>query len=187
MQSLAAETDFCAPEKQKQTIPVTDWKFNSGTLTPVRTQNVSAHFTSQSWYNWRTDWYSLERSAKKSMSSSIQRGSESGSKLIQMGKKKNEYKTIMTKMCLRLSTNKTITPQWSGLLTVFQTLQPLLVMAFRIFSKDSINAEGRNQTAPKHHCFAVCFLSKFWPSGRKPTEVTREVLIYAHKSLFTIA
>ena len=26
MQSLAAETDFCAPEKQKQIISVSDWK-----------------------------------------------------------------------------------------------------------------------------------------------------------------
>lgn len=41
-----------------------------------------AHFTSQSWYNWRRDWYSLERSVRKSMSRSMQSGSESGSKLI---------------------------------------------------------------------------------------------------------
>lgn len=39
------------------------------------------NFTSQSWYNWRRDWYSLERSIRKSMSRSMQSGSESGSKL----------------------------------------------------------------------------------------------------------
>lgn len=43
--------------------------------------STTAVFTSQSWYSWSRDWYSLVRSIRKSMSRSMQSGSASGSKL----------------------------------------------------------------------------------------------------------
>lgn len=52
--------------------------------------HMTAHFTSQSWYSWRRDWYSLERSISKSMSRSMQSGSESGSKLAEEFLKRQE-------------------------------------------------------------------------------------------------
>lgn len=56
MQSLAAGTDFCAPEMQTQTISVLDFKVNTDTLAQphphIHTQYNNLHktvnFTSQS-------------------------------------------------------------------------------------------------------------------------------------------
>lgn len=46
--------------------------------------------TSQSWYSWRSKWYSLDRSTRKSMSRSMHSGSESGSKLKKSSKTANQ-------------------------------------------------------------------------------------------------
>ena len=45
------------------------------------TTTTTTKLTSQSWYNRIMEWYSLERSAKMSMSNSMQNGSDSGSRL----------------------------------------------------------------------------------------------------------
>lgn len=103
MQSLAAGTDFCAPEMQKQTISVSDWKVNFEIQYKITSKYTYMHmmaiFTSQSSYNWRRDWYSLERSIRKSMSRSMQSGSESVSKLIRVADKPqaNDYYRHLTK------------------------------------------------------------------------------------------
>lgn len=47
----------------------------------IHTLACTLKCTSQSWYSWRRDWYSLDRSVRKSMSRSMHSGSESGSKL----------------------------------------------------------------------------------------------------------
>lgn len=47
----------------------------------IHTHECTPKYTSQSWYSWRRDWYSLDRSIRKSMSRSMHKGSESGSKL----------------------------------------------------------------------------------------------------------
>lgn len=47
----------------------------------IHTHGCTRKCTSQSWYSWRRDWYSLDRSIRKSISRSMHSGSESGSKL----------------------------------------------------------------------------------------------------------
>lgn len=47
----------------------------------IHTLAFTLKCTSQSWYSCRSDWYSLDRSIRKSMSRSMHSGSESGSKL----------------------------------------------------------------------------------------------------------
>lgn len=82
MQSWAAGTDFCAPERQNTNVELIDasWKMPQRRHTRTPWRSIEG-LTSQSWYNWRRDWYSLERSIRKSMSRSMQSGSESGSRL----------------------------------------------------------------------------------------------------------
>lgn len=99
MQSLEAGTDFCGPEIHKHSLYQTEnmtlnWLLNCNHVHTIR------QFTSQSWYNWRRGWYSLERSIRKSMRRSMQRGSASGSKLIR--RRKDHRKMTSTRLGRRI-------------------------------------------------------------------------------------